>query len=120
MLVVINGQTRQLKHFFYNKTYNANQPDTPFVIILWSPTGRHTSCNTIYFHPQRDASNHVREWNFLLTIVLKLTSDHKFREGLDADQVCSRDTFVSATVIVLHMLDCEFSIFKHTIFVSAS
>ena len=76
---------------------------------------------TQYFHPQRDASNHVHEWNnFLPTIVLKLTSDHKFREGLDADQVCSRDTFVSATVIVLRMLDCEFSIFKHTIFVSAS
>ena len=64
------------------------------------------------FYPQRDAWNHVRECNYSLpNTLLKLTSDHKFREGLGSGQVCSRDTFVSAAVIVLRMLDCEFSIF---------
>ena len=101
MLVVINDKTDQPKH--------ANQPGTPYVIIPWSPSGRNTSCHTIVLPT---TSNHVREYNnFLSDILLKLTSDHKFREGLDSGNVCSRDTFISAAVIVLRMLNCEFSIF---------
>ena len=103
MLVVTVDRGNKPKTLFLKEHKTPTNPTRQISILLWYlALSRHTIC---------DASNNVRKWdNFLTDILLKLTSDHKFREGLGSRRVCSRDTLVSSTVIVLRMLDCELSI----------